>query len=129
MFRGKHHPDLDAQFQYVNKQVEAHQGTADPVINLDIKKLELVTEFTNASRDRRSKDLPVATRTDDFPKDSADKAMPAWVCYAAANVTWVTVGTDHDTAAFAAESVRHWWKAAQLPTSSAAADCRRSEQF
>ena len=68
---GKRHPDRDAQFRYINEQVKAHQGTADPVISVDTKKKELVGEFKNAGREWRPEGQPAATRTHDFPEDSA----------------------------------------------------------
>src|SRR5438067_5730711 len=109
---GKQHPDRDAQFRYINEQVKAHQGTADPVISVDTKKKELVGEFKNAGREWRPKGEPAAARTHDFPGDSAGKAVPYGVYDLTANAGWVSVGTDHDTAAFAVESIRRWWKAA-----------------
>ena len=73
---GQRHPDRDAQFRYINEQVKAHQGTADPVISVDTKKKELVGEFKNAGRQWRPKGQPAATRTHDFPGDSVGKAVP-----------------------------------------------------
>ena len=109
---GRRHPDRDAQFRYINEQVKAHQGTADPVISVDTKKKELVGEFANAGREWRPKGQPVATRTHDFPGDSAGKAVPYGVYDLTGNTGWVSVGTDHDTAAFAVESIRRWWRTA-----------------
>ena len=74
--QGQRHPDRDAQFRYINEQVKAHQGTADPVISVDTKKKELAGEFKNAGREWRPRGRPVATRTHDFPGDSAGKAVP-----------------------------------------------------
>jgi hypothetical protein len=109
---GKQHPDRDAQFRYINQQVKDHQGTADPVISVDTKKKELVGEFKNAGREWRPQGQPVAARTHDFPQDSLGKAVPYGIYDLTGNTGWVSVGTDHDTAAFAVESVRRWWKAA-----------------
>jgi transposase len=109
---GKRHPDRDAQFRYINEQVKDHQGTADPVISVDTKKKELVGQFAKAGREWRPKGQPVATHTHDFPGDSAGKAVPYGVYELTADAGWVSVGTDHDTAAFAVESIRRWWKAA-----------------
>jgi Rhodopirellula transposase DDE domain len=109
---GTRHPDRDAQFRYINEQVKAHQATADPVISVDTKKKELAGEFKNAGREWRPKGRPVATRTHDFPGDSAGKAVPYGVYDLTADAGWVNAGTDHDTAAFAVESIRRWWKAA-----------------
>ena len=109
---GRRHPDRDAQFRYINEQVKAHQGTADPVVSVDTKKKELVGEFKNAGREWRPQGQPVAARTHDFPGHSAGKAVPYGVYDITGNTGWVSVGTDHDTAAFAVESIRRWWKAA-----------------
>ncbi len=109
---GRRHPDRDAQFRYINEQVKDHQGTADPVISVDTKKKELVGQFANAGREWRPKGQPVAAYTHDFPGDSVGKAVPYGVYDLTADAGWVSVGTDHDTAAFAVESIRRWWKAA-----------------
>jgi len=109
---GRRHPDRDAQFRYISEQVKDHQGAGDPVVSVDTKKKELVGEFANAGREWRPKGQPVATRTHDFPGDSVGKAIPYGVYDVAADAGWVSVGTDHDTAAFAVESIRRWWKAA-----------------
>jgi transposase len=109
---GKRHPDRPAQFRYINEQVKAHQDSADPVISVDTKKKENVGEFKNGGREWRPKGQPAATRTHDFPDGQLGKAIPYGVYDLAANAGWVSVGTDHDTAAFAVESIRRWWNAA-----------------
>jgi transposase len=109
---GTRHPDRDAQFRYISEQVRAHQDGGDPVISVDTKKKELVGEFKNAGRQWRPRGQPAAARTHDFPGDSAGKAIPYGVYDMTANAGWVNVGTDHDTAAFAVESIRRWWNAA-----------------
>ena len=109
---GRRHPDRDAQFRYIIEQVKAHQDTGDPVISVDTKKKELAGEFKNAGRQWRPKGEPAAARTHDFPGDSVGKAVPYGVYDLTTNAGWVSAGTDHDTAAFAVESIRRWWKAA-----------------
>jgi hypothetical protein len=108
---GTRHPDRDAQFRYISEQVKDHQVTGDPVISVDTKKKELTGEFKNAGRQWRPAGEPVATRTHDFPGDSVGKAIPYGVYDITGNTGWVSVGTDHDTAAFAVESTRRWWNA------------------
>jgi transposase len=103
---GRRHPDRDAQFRYVNEQARAHQDSGDPVISVDTKKKELVGEYKNAGREWRPKGEPAATRRHDFPGDSPGKAIPYGVYELTADTGWVSVGTDHDTAAFAVESIR-----------------------
>jgi len=106
---GRQHPDRDAQFRYINDQVKDHQHTGDPVVSVDTKKKELVGPFANAGRQWRPSGEPVATRTHDFPDAELGKAVPYGIYDLAANTGWVNVGTDHDTAAFAVESIRRWW--------------------
>jgi transposase len=109
---GKQHPDRDAQFRYINEEVKSFQRSADPVISVDTKKKELVGQFSNAGRQWRPKGEPVRTLTHDFPDDSLGKAVPYGIYDLATDTGWVNVGTDHDTAAFAVESIRRWWNAA-----------------
>jgi transposase len=106
---GKQHPDRDAQFRYINEQATAHQAAGDPVISVDTKKKEQVGEYGNGGRTWRPAGDPVRVRDHDFP--GPDKAIPYGIYDLAANTGWVNVGTDHDTAAFAVESVRRWWSA------------------
>ena len=79
---------------------------------MDTKKKELVGDFANAGREWRPKGQPMATRTHDFPGDGEGKAIPYGVYDLTADEGWVSVGTDHDTAAFAVASIGRWWKAA-----------------
>src|SRR5436190_14548232 len=88
---GTRHPDRDAQFRYISEQVKAHQAAADPVISVDTKKKELIGEFKNAGRQWRPKGEPAATRTHDFPGDSAGKAVPDGVYDLTADAGWVSV--------------------------------------
>jgi hypothetical protein len=108
---GKQHPDRDAQFRYISEQVKAHQGTVDPVISVDTKKKERIGPFGNAGRTWRPRGDPVQVRDHDFPDEAAGTAIPYGIYDLAANAGWVNVGTDHDTAAFAVESIRRWWNA------------------
>jgi len=106
---GKQHPDRDAQFRYLNEQVKNHHDTGDPVISVDTKKKEQVGLFANAGRQWRPRGEPVTTLTHDFPSDGLGKAVPYGIYDLAANTGWVNVGVDHDTAAFAVQSIRRWW--------------------
>jgi DDE family transposase len=106
---GKQNPDRDAQFRYLNEQVKTHQGNGQPVVSVDTKKKELVGEFKNGGREWHPKGEPVEVDTHDFPSASLGKAVPYGIYDLAANTGWVNVGTDHDTAAFAVESLRRWW--------------------
>jgi Rhodopirellula transposase DDE domain len=106
---GRQHPDRDAQFGYINGQVTGHQDAGDPVISVDAKKKELVGQFGNAGRQWRPEGQPAAVRDHDFASEADGKAIPYGVYDLAANAGWVSVGTDHDTAAFAVETIRRWW--------------------
>ena len=81
------------------------------MISVDTKKKELVGEFANDGREWRPTGEPVAVKTHDFPDAELGKAIPYGIYDLAANTGWVNVGTDHDTAAFAVESIRRWWNA------------------
>src|SRR5215469_8713120 len=106
---GAQHPDRDAQFRYISEQARAHQDAGDPVISVDTKKKELVGEFANGGKQYRPQGRPVPVRTHDFMDKDLGKAIPYGVYDVAASAGWVNVGTGHDTAAFAVESIRRWW--------------------
>jgi hypothetical protein len=108
---GKQHPDRDAQFRYLNEQVKDHQATDDPVISVDAKKKELVGPYKNNGRQWRPKGEPVQVNTHDFLDRQTGKAIPYGIYDVTANTGWVSVGCDHDTAAFAVASIRRWWQA------------------
>ena len=113
VIEGRPHPDRDAQFRYISEQARDHQGTADPVISVDAKKKEQVGNYASGGREYRPKGRPVAVRDHDFPDPAGPgKAVPYGIYDLAANARWASVGTDHDTAAFAVESIRRWWKGA-----------------
>ncbi|MDQ0605182.1 transposase [Streptomyces canus] len=109
---GKQHPDRDAQFHYLNAQARNHQDSGAPVISVDTKKKELVGPFKNNGREWEPRGEPVRVDTHDFPDRELGKAVPYGIYDVAANAGWVNVGTDHDTAAFAVESIRRWWNSA-----------------
>ena len=108
---GTRHPDRDGQFRYINEQARAYQAAGDPVISVDAKKKEQVGQFGNAGRTWRPRGGPVAVRSHDFPGDAEGQAIPYGIYDLAANAGWVNVGTDHNTAQFAVESIRRWWNA------------------
>ncbi len=113
---GKQNPDRDAQFRYLNEQVKDHQAAGQPVISVDTKKKELVGQYANAGREWRPGGDPVKVDTHDFPDKPLGKAVPYGIYDLTANTGWVNVGTDHDTAAFAVESIPRWWKTAGRST-------------
>ncbi|MFE2942941.1 ISAzo13 family transposase [Streptomyces sp. NPDC059255] len=107
---GAQHPDRDAQFCYLNEQARDHRDAGDAVISVDSKKKELIGNYKNAGHEWRPAQRPVKVSTHDFPSQ-AEKAIPYGIYDTAANTGWVSIGTDHDTAAFAVASIRRWWQA------------------
>lgn len=107
---GKQHPDRDAQFQYINKKVRSFQRRGQPVISVDAKKRELVGDFKNGGREWRPKGEPEKVRTHDFRDKELGVAIPYGVYDQTQNNGWVSVGIDRNTAEFAAESIRRWWR-------------------
>jgi hypothetical protein len=110
---GTQHPDTDAQFRYLNEQARDHRDAGDPVISVDTKKKELIGDYKNAGHEWRPAGQPVRVNTHDFP-GQAEKSIPYGIYDMAANTGWVTIGTDHDTAAFAVASIRRWRQAVGL---------------
>src|SRR5919202_1462757 len=106
---GASHPDRDAQFAYINTKVQAALQAGEPVISVDAKKKELVGDFKNAGREWHPAGQAVPVRVYDFIIPALGRVTPYGVYDMARNAGWVNVGTDHDTAAFAVESIRRWW--------------------
>lgn len=109
VLEGTQHPDRDAQFRYINEQVKDYQADDQPVISVDAKKKEIVGEFKNPGREWQRQGEPVRVDTHDFPDKDLGKVAPYGIYDVTANTGWVNVGTDHDTAGFAVESIRRWW--------------------
>jgi transposase len=106
---GAQHFDRDAQFCYLNDQAQAHLSSDDPVISVDTKKKELVGPYRNGGAEWRPAGAPEQVKVHDFVDPALGKANPYGVYDVAADTGWVSVGTDHDTAAFAVETIRRWW--------------------
>jgi hypothetical protein len=109
---GRRHPDRDAQFRYIAAAATEHLAAGEPVISVDAKKKEQVGPYARAGREWRREGDPVQVRDHDFPDEQLGKVTPYGIYDVAANTGFVNVGTDHDTAAFAAESIRRWWEQA-----------------
>ena len=112
---GARHADRDAQFRYINGQARDHIDAGEPVISVDAKKKENVGNFKNGGREWRPKGSPEPVNVHDFKDKELGKVTPYGVYDVAANAGWVSVGTDHDTAAFAVQTVRTWWQKAGQP--------------
>lgn len=106
---GASDPDRNAQFEHINNKVKEYQANGQPVISVDTKKKELVGNFKNGGRELSPKGHPQKVRVYDFIIPGLGKDTPYGVYDETYNVGWVNVGTDHDTAAFAVESIRQWW--------------------
>ena len=113
---GSSHADRDAQFAYINEQVAAHQASGDPVISVDCKKKELVGSFKNGGREYQPSGEPEQVNVYDFPALAEGKAIPYGVYDLGTNEGFVSVGQDHDTAAFAVETIRRWHTAMGKPS-------------
>ena len=107
---GTQHPDRDAQFHYLNDQVQRAQAQGQPVISVDTKKKELIGDFKNGGRAWRPKGDPERVKVHDFLIPAQGKAIPYGVYDLSRNEGWVSVGVDHDTAHFAVNAIRSWWK-------------------
>jgi hypothetical protein len=107
---GESHPDRNAQFEHINAQVQDFQARGQPVISVDTKKKELVGEFKNGGREWQPTGAPVLSLTHDFPDTAVGKAIPYGVYDIGDNSAWVSVGVDHDTPVFAANSIATWWR-------------------
>jgi transposase len=107
---GGKHEDRDEQFEHINASVKAFQACGEPVISIDAKKKELVGNFANKGKEWHPKGQPEEVNVYDFVDKELGKVTPYGVLDIAANEGWVSVGIDHDTAEFAAESIRCWWR-------------------
>jgi hypothetical protein len=106
---GADHPDRNAQFEYISRQVRLFQRRGQPAISVDTKKKELVGDFRNAGREWRPQGQPLQVRVHDFLDKDLGKAIPYGVYDLTRNEAWVSVGIDHDTAEFAAAAIGRWW--------------------
>jgi hypothetical protein len=113
---GTNHPDRDAQFEHINQKVRARLRARQPVISVDTKKKELVGSFKNGGREWRPKGRPLAVNVHDFLDREKGKAIPYGVYDVGRNLGWVSVGVDHDTAAFAVNTIARWWRQMGRPS-------------
>jgi len=108
---GSVHPDRDAQFGYINDLARRFLRARLPVISVDTKKKELVGRYQNGGREWHPKGRPEQVNVHDFIDRELGKAIPYGIYDIGADQGWVSVGEDHDTAAFAVEAIRRWWSA------------------
>lgn len=107
---GKNHPDRNAQFEHINEQVQRVQKRGLPAVSIDTKKKENVGDFKNPGQEWRPEDDPQEVRVHDFKDKELGKAIPHGVYDMTNNQGWGSVGINHDTAHFAANSIRQWWE-------------------
>jgi transposase len=112
---GADHPDRDAQFQHITRRVKSYLRRGQPVISVDTKKKELVGNFRASGQEWRPEGNPEEVRVHDFKDKELGKAVPYGVYDLAHNDGWVSVGIDHDTAQFASETLRRWWREMGAP--------------
>ena len=106
---GAQHSDRDAEFHYLNDQLNAHLSARQPVISVDTKKKETTGNLKNGGREWQPKGEPVRVDVHDFPDPEVPKAIPYGVYDVGGNEAWVSVGADHDTAEFAVATIGRWW--------------------
>ena len=107
---GTDHPDRDAQFHYISASTRKMQHKNQPVISVDTKKKELIGNFKNTGQEWRPKGTARKVNMHDFADKKLGKVIPYGVYDLSKNEGWMNVGIDHDTASFAVESIRRWWK-------------------
>jgi len=106
---GGEHPDRDGQFEHLNAQAAASLSAGEPAVSVDAKKKELVGDFKHPGRAWHPQGEAEDVRVDDFPMKGLGRATPYGVYDLGRNAGWVNVGIDHETAAFAVQSIRSWW--------------------
>ena len=109
VLEGNQSPDRNAQFEHINATVAAALEANEPVISVDTKKKELVGAYKNAGQEWLPSGEPVQVKVHDFIDPELGRANPYGVYDIGADDAWVSVGTDHDTAAFAVQTIRRWW--------------------
>ena len=104
------HPDRDAQFQFINEKAKEFQKAKNPVLSVDTKKKENIGNFKNNGEEWVPKGKSIEVNTHDFPDKTLGKAAPYGVYDIHQNKGWVNIGISHDTAEFAVNSIRTWWR-------------------
>jgi len=107
---GMSHPDRDGQFNFINDEVRKFQAAGEPVISVDTKKKENIGEFKNVGQEYSKQGNPIKVMTHDFIDEKLGKASPYGIYDITTNKGWVSVGISADTAEFAVNSIRNWWK-------------------
>jgi len=103
-------PERDDQFTHIKEECARCEAAGNPIISVDCKKKELLGHFKNKGQEWQPKGQPVCVNVHDFLSLADGKAIPYGVYDILQNTGFVNVGQDHDTAAFAVESIRRWWR-------------------
>lgn len=106
---GVSHPDRNAQFEHINKTCKTFEAKGSPIISVDCKKKELIGNFKNNGREWQPKGQNRTVNVYDFKNLADGKAIPYGIYDVIKNAGFVNVGIDHETSAFAVESIRRWW--------------------
>jgi hypothetical protein len=106
---GSHPPDRDAQVQHINRRVTIFHRQRQPVISVETKKKEVSGQCRKGGREWTPQGQPVPVPVHDLPDKELGKVIPYGVYDRATNAGWGSVGVEHDTAAFAVETIRRWW--------------------
>jgi hypothetical protein len=106
----KQHPDRNAQFEFINSTVKKEMKKGNPVISVDSKKKELIGNFKNNGRQWLPKGEAYDVSDHDFPDLKMLKGIPRGAYDLKCNKGHITIGTNHDTAEFAVNSLYEWWK-------------------
>ncbi len=109
VLEGTDHPDRNAQFEFISEQTTQQLMAGNPVISVDTKKKELVGAYKNNGTTWCPEGKPEQVKVHDFVDKELGRANPYGVYDMGSNTGWVSVGTDHDTASFAVETIRRWW--------------------
>jgi hypothetical protein len=112
---GTQHEDRDAQFRHIHDTAAEYAASGDPVVSIDCKKKEIVGLYKNNGQVWRPKGEPEQVDVHDFMGEQG-KAIPYGVYDTGANTGWVSVGVDHETAAFAVNTLRSWWNTVGVVT-------------
>lgn len=107
---GNNHPDRDKQFHFINDKVQQFHSKKQPAISVDTKKKENLGDFKNNGKEYCKKGVPIKVKTYDFPDKELGKAVPYGVYDILNNKGWVSLGISSDTAEFAVNSIKSWWK-------------------
>jgi hypothetical protein len=110
VLEGESPTERDAQFRYINAQVKQFLNRGEPVLSVDAKKHERVGNFKNAGVSWRPQGRPEEVNVYDYIYLGEGPAIPYGTYDVARNEGFVNVGMTHDTAEFAVESLRRWWR-------------------